>query len=151
MDTIRSYSKREDILNKLILKIDQLRNNVINDQTDNLMRSIYSEVYINWSFILYDLIKNKLHKIIEILEIEDQSLESENINYYKINNPYINNNLDKLLNDILDKTNSDNSNDIMENSPELCCFIHSEKFIESQKQLNNKIKNILLDEFLSDS
>jgi hypothetical protein len=143
---------KDNILKKLIPKINQLRNYEINSH-NNLSRDIYSEVYINWCFILYDLIKINLDQIIKIQTIEDLEPESNNIllRMYKINNPYLNNNLDKLLDVILKQANSDNYNNIIENSPELSCFINSEKFINSQNKLNFEIKKILLEEFKSNS
>jgi hypothetical protein len=135
---------KDDILKKLIPKINQLRNDEINNQDNNLLRDRYSEIYIDWSFILYDFIEINLVKIINL-----QTIENNIINYDRIKDSYLNNNLDDLLNDILSKTNLGNYNNIIENSPELFCFINSEKFIDSKNKLNSKIKKMLSEEFIN--
>jgi hypothetical protein len=143
-----TIQNKDNILKDLIKKINLLRNTEINSNDDNLVRDMYSHVYINWSFILYDLMEINLDEIIKNKIIEDHTLEQNNFhNYNKINYFHLNNNLNKLLDDILKQANSDNYKNIIENSPELSYFIKSEKFINSQDKLNFEIKKMFLEEF----
>ena len=147
-----TIQNKNDILKDLIKKINLLRNTEINSNDDNLVRDMYSNVYINWSSILYDLMEINLDQIIKNKTIEDHTLEHNNLsNYNKINYFHLNNNLNKLLDDILKQANSDNYKNIIENSPELFYFIKSEKFINSQDKLNFEIKKMFLEEFKSNS
>ena len=114
----------DGILKNLIQKINFLKNNEINNQDTNLNKNIYSEIYINWSFILYDLLKTNLNDLLE-----------NNLNNLLEN---------KLLDNILEQTNSENYKSIVEDSPELINVIRSNQFIKSHKQFNSKIKNMLL-------
>ena len=122
-----NFTDSDGILKDIIQEINFLRNSEINNQDTNLNKNIYSQIYINWSFILYDLLKTNLNDLFETNII--------NLNESK----------NKLLDDILKQTNSENYKSIVEDSPELINVIESNQFIESHTQFNSKIKNMLLE------
>ena len=124
-----NFTDSDGILKDLIQEINFLRNSEINNQDTNLNKNIYSQIYINWSFILYDLLKTNLNDLFE-----------DNLNIINLNESK-----NKLLDDILKQTNSENYKSIVEDSPELINVIESNQFIESHTQFNSKIKNMLLE------
>ena len=124
-----NFTDSDGILKDLIQEINFLRNSEINNQDTNLNKNIYSQIYINWSFILYDLLKTNLNDLFE-----------DNLNIINLNESK-----NKLLDDILKQTNSENYKSIVEDSPELINVIKSNQFIESHTQFNSKIKNMLLE------
>ena len=124
-----NFTDSDGILKDLIQEINFLRNSEINNQDTNLNKNIYSQIYINWSFILYDLLKTNLNDLFET------DLNIINLNESK----------NKLLDDILKQTNSENYKSIVEDSPELINVIESNQFIESHTQFNSKIKNMFLE------
>lgn len=127
--SLYNSTNSNDVLKDLIQEINFLRNNEINKQDTNLNKNIYSQIYINWSFILNDLLKTNLNDLLE-----------NNLNIINLNESK-----NKLLDDILKQTNSENYKSIVEDSPELINVIESNQFIESHTQFNSKIKNMLLE------